>query len=470
MLLVVALAAAAITACGKNSEDKNHTKAQTSSENMEENTQDTTIEPFTEESQTESQEDTEAYIPENAHKIIIASDIHYFSDKLTDYSSGFNYMVEHGDGRMIQYCKEIVNAWMEEVIKQKPEVVILSGDLTLNGEKQSHEDFVKILSDFQKHDIKVIVIPGNHDINNVAAAKFEGSEMIPTQQTTPSEFYQIYQDYGYNDALSKDTDSLSYVWELSDDLRIMMIDSNMYEYYAKVGGIIKDSTYEWMEEQFEDAYEAGAQVLTVTHHNILDESEVYMDDCTIEHSEREIEQLENWNIPLHLSGHLHVQHYKKSSDNKNAFYEIVTGSLITPPCTYGVLYYNSKGKYSYQSRQVDMKSWAKIHGVSNPDLLNWDTYKSSFLKKVFINQAYEEYKNLGIDESLSDYDKERMADMYARLNIAYHAGEAYKVAADIEASDEYNMWINMGYSSKFIDNIEFIIRDAKENYNKLDIK
>lgn len=76
----------------------------------------------------------------------------------------------------------------------------------------------------------------------------------------------------------------------------------------------------------------------------LDESKVYVDDCTLEHSDRLIDLLEERNIPLFLSGHLHVQHFMQHDDI--GIYEVVTSSLATPPCQYGVLGYMSDESFS----------------------------------------------------------------------------------------------------------------------------
>ena len=56
--------------------------------------------------------------------------------------------------------------------------------------------------------------------------------------------------------------------------------------------------------------------------------------CTIEHNEEMIRMLYDYDVRLHLSGHLHLQHYKEDEDN--GISEIVTGSLVMAPCHYGV--------------------------------------------------------------------------------------------------------------------------------------
>ncbi len=212
-----------------------------------------------------------------------------------------------------------VDAFLEEVIRQKPDVLILSGDLTLDGEKRSHEELAEKLYLVENAGIPVLVIPGNHDINNRHAAQYQGEERFPAEFTTPEEFREIYQDFGYNEAVSEDRISLSYVYEVDEYNRLLMLDTCQYQQKALVGGAILTDTYDWIEEQLEDAWDNGMNIIPVAHHNLLDESEIYVDDCTIEHGEQLVNILENWDVPVFLSGHLHVQH------SKNVWQSGITG-------------------------------------------------------------------------------------------------------------------------------------------------
>lgn len=73
-----------------------------------------------------------------------------------------------------------------------------------------------------------------------------------------------------------------------------MLDSCQYRDENLVGGMIDTETYAWIEEQLNFATEAGVMLLPMSHHNLLDESRIYVDDCTIEHSERLKEMLIGW--------------------------------------------------------------------------------------------------------------------------------------------------------------------------------
>ena len=74
-------------------------------------------------------------------KIIIATDMHYLARELTDMGSGFVDMVENGDGKVTSYIWQIMDAFTEEVIQEKQDLLLLTGDLSLDGEVRSHMEF-----------------------------------------------------------------------------------------------------------------------------------------------------------------------------------------------------------------------------------------------------------------------------------------------------------------------------------------
>jgi len=408
-----------------------------------------------------SPEDVEHAEPEKV--ILLGTDIHYLSRELTDGGSGFQYMVEHGDGKVVTYIEQITDAFLEEVIAAKPDVLVLSGDLTLNGEKKSHEELAEKLYAVEDAGIPVLVIPGNHDINNHHAAQFKGADRFPAEFTTPAEFRQIYKDFGYDEAISEDRISLSYVYELDDKNRLLMLDSCQYKKKALVGGAILSDTYDWIEAQLEDAWDNGMNVIPVAHHNLLDESEIYVDDCTIEHSEQLVDLLENWDVPLFLSGHLHVQHTKRSEENRG-IWEMVTSSLATPACQYGRLNFWNDGSFIYETQAVDVESWAEAHGRKEKDLLKFDTFKEPFLRRVFYNQSYDALEKI---PEISEKERERMSNLYSELNYHYYQGTAYQIRDKAKENPDYELWQEDGALTVLSDYVQYIISDAKRDYNRV---
>ena len=111
---------------------------------------------------------------EGGKRIVIMTDIHYMAPSLTDMGEGFQNMVEHGDGKLTNYIWEITDAAFEEIKLLTPDVLVITGDLTLQGEKESHEALAQKLDEVEKSGIEVVVMPGNHDINNPSASSYSG--------------------------------------------------------------------------------------------------------------------------------------------------------------------------------------------------------------------------------------------------------------------------------------------------------
>ena len=393
-------------------------------------------------------------------EIVIASDIHYLAKELTDFGAAFQHMAENEDGKMPAYVWEITDAFLNQVIDRRPQVLILSGDLTLNGEKASQEALAQQLQRVKDAGVPVVVIPGNHDINNPKACSFKGDETIPAEPTSPEQFASIYQEFGYGEAISRDPASLSYTYELTDGTWLLMLDSCQYEDGALVGGMIRGGTYQWIDQVMEDAWNQERKVIAVSHHNLLDQSRIYEEDCTIEHSEELERKLDEWGIGLFLSGHLHVQHYKPSK--RYPIDEIVTSALAVSPCQYGVLQFFGPENYYYFTEITDVTDWADKK--SNPDrnLQDFNLYADEFLQEIFYNKAKAELAGKGVSQD----EIRGMAEIYAMLNVRAVGGKAYEIKDYIMATPYYELWQQYDRTSILCMYMNEILEDAVVDYNE----
>lgn len=424
-----------------------------------------------EEEETSEAEEEPIYQP----KLMIATDIHYLAKGLAgEDSESFDKMALAVDGRSVHYLWEITDAFLEEVIRQKPEALILCGDLSTNGEMESHEEFAGKLQKVKKAGIPVLVIPGNHDINNPDASGYDKNITYQVPGVTAEDFASIYNEFGYSEAVSRDESSLSYMYRLDDNYWIMMLDTCQYTPVNLVGGMIQDGTYEWIEQMLDQAWDEGVQIIPVTHHNLLDQSGVskeFYDNCTIEHDEKLINYLEDFGVILHLSGHLHVQHFKQKGDSDGIF-EIVTSSLTMAPFQYGVLEIMDTGNMEYHTEKVDVTEWAKKHGKKEENLLNFQEYGREFLKKVTYQHAYNElHKYIG-NENYEDFymtkkKAKQMSDFYAMMCQYYYAGEVYLIRQEIEEDPAFQMWVDMGHMTGLSDFLNNILEDAAEDFNRV---
>ena len=104
------------------------------------------------------EEETEDHFVEK--KIVVATDMHYFAEKLAgNRCDSFVGMARGGDGRVLEYGWEVMDAFLDGMKEEDPDLLILSGDLTLDGEKASHEELAELLEGLSEAGIEVAVIP-----------------------------------------------------------------------------------------------------------------------------------------------------------------------------------------------------------------------------------------------------------------------------------------------------------------------
>ncbi|MBQ8536780.1 MAG: metallophosphoesterase [Clostridia bacterium] len=364
----------------------------------------------------------------------VATDMHYLSPSLTDYGSVYTWAIENGDGKAMRYMDEVMDAFCDEVIAKKPQALILSGDLTFNGEKQSHLDLAKKLHKVEEAGVPVLVIPGNHDLNNALAYRYEGEEYSPVDTVTAEEFREIYEPYGFSEALSVDTASLSYVYSLTPGWRVIMLDVNGVEVPSVMMGV----TQLWLQEQLAEAQKAGDRGVAVSHQNLLQHSPLFSFGYVITNNDDLLALYEGDDtVAVNLSGHIHIQHTAVSGGGVP---EIVTSSLAVNPSQYGVLTLGEAGG-SYHAQPVDVSAWAK--GSENPDLKNYSAYVHDF----FWNNAYRQ----GYDAVRSDKDFKELGRYFADVNTAYFAGY---VPGELDSEELLTRWHNQGgFMGRYIQTI-----------------
>ncbi|MFR2495210.1 MAG: metallophosphoesterase [Christensenellales bacterium] len=338
--------------------------------------------------------------------LITATDLHYLAPSLTDHGAFFNQLIENSDGKTMAYSDELMDAFVDQVISRKPDALILSGDLTFNGEYESHEALVQKLNRINAVGIPVFVLPGNHDLNNRSAVRFEGDAYEHVSSVTGEEFAALYHAHGYDRALAKDERSLSYVAVLSDRLWLLMIDVNA----VTQPGSVPSETLAWIADQLEQAKRSGCRVIAVSHQNLLNHSSLISTGFTIDNAEALLALETEWPVLCHLSGHIHMQHMAKSA---SGLCDIATSSLAVSPNQYGVLTLSSD-KAAYRTEPVDVSSWAAAQGLDDPQLLHFSDYASQFFRTTCIRQALQSIQK--------DDAPEQLADFFAEINAAYFAG------------------------------------------------
>ncbi len=382
----------------------------------------------------------------DAPQIIVATDLHFIAPELTDGGAYFTRMIENADGKVTAYTAPLTDAFISEVIAQRPECLILCGDLTFNGARLSHVRLAKKLNAVYEAGIPVYVIPGNHDVNSGAAASFSGDGYARVPSVTPEEFARIYEDFGYGSAIARDAQTLSYVAEPIPGVRVVMLDVN------STGNLVPDETFDWLEKQLQSAKKAGAKVIAVSHQNLYAHSDLLSRGFVIGNAERLQNMYANYGVRVNLSGHMHIQHIIAGSA---AVPEIAGSSLCVSPCQYGVIELDGSQAH-YRTREADVPAWAKAAGQTDANLLDFDGCKRRF----FTGRSREKTMQALVEnEKAAD-----MADFFVELNAAYFAGrlDAFEPDPDIAA-----LWLQQPESFSTL-YIASMLREGRKDHTKLD--
>jgi 3',5'-cyclic AMP phosphodiesterase CpdA len=402
--------------------------------------------------------------------IYITSDVHNFSDELTDKKEAYQKYISSGNGKQIEYIGEIIDAFVYDIKRKKPDVLIISGDLTNNGEKASHLELAKKLETIEKSGTNVYVIPGNHDISNPWARELRNDKQYVADTIDENEFSKLYASFGFDEAISRDDKTLSYLVTPTTDVWFLMLDTNKYKNNMNLGipetdGILAKSTLEWISRCCDMANEKGAKIVTVMHHNILDHSEVIQEGYTLNNSSQLLGLLKENQVNLVFSGHIHVQDISSNQKSGKSLYDVASGALSVYPHQYGVLTFSENNKANYTTNKVDVESWAKSENIKDENLRNFNQYSQEYFTN-FSNKKTTE--RLLIETDYSEDELNAMIDVMKILNIRYFSGTE-NLNSDILGSEGYKLWTKTPDS--FLRRYIFsIINDNDIDDNNLNIK
>ncbi|MGL6107901.1 metallophosphoesterase, partial [Romboutsia sp.] len=309
---------------------------------------------------------------------------------------------------------------------------------------------------------QVYVIPGNHDISNPWARKFIEDNQYITDSISEDEFRSMYSNFGFDNAVLEDEDSLSYLATPSEDVWLLMLDTNNYKTntnlgYPQMKGSLSESTLSWIKKCISLANEHGAKIIHVMHHSIMNHNDVYNDGYTLNDNNKLIEVFNENNIDFVLSGHIHIQNIALNKSNDNNLYDIATGSLAVYPHNFGQLNYStSDNKFIYQSSRLN---------VSDKALNNFDEYSREFFGNSIYNRYYNKLSKYG---NLSKENIDIMANAMKSLNLNYYAGIDNNSSSDSFNDEEFSVLLK--YADDFLKNyINSITKPNDINNNYLEI-
>lgn len=286
-------------------------------------------------------------------KIAVLADLHYLSPALIadtpDYTEHRN-----SDRKMYNESDAFLRAALKRLAKHTPDVLLIAGDLTKDGERESHEAIAAILETFaQETGAQIFAAPGNHDINNSDATNFNTPDgrAIPAERTTPNIFGAIYapERFGtaqidrYTPPAGKQGGGLSYCVRPKPGFTIVVMDTARYSADATVRGLdetqtagqLTPSLEAWVIAQTRAAKSRGDTVIGLAHHGFLPHFSMEpkaMPAYLIPDYARISAALADAGMDGVFTGHMHANDIKKIvTDAGHRFFDIETGSLICYP-------------------------------------------------------------------------------------------------------------------------------------------
>lgn len=353
---------------------------------------------------------------------VIASDLHYLADELNDKGAMITSLMALADGKYTLEMGTILDVWITEVLDLAPDFVVLTGDLSFNGEKKSHKELSQKLRQLIEAGIKVFVLPGNHDLTS-SAYGFKGDSYYKTETIDETEWKTIYQDFGYALSFSQDPASLSYSVLLNENLMGIFLDGQSVS--------LPEETLLWLKQQKAEAAKRDMQILSFTHESLIDHTTLFS-GYTITEAD-EILDIYDQKLTVNFSGHLHPQHIQRSE----TLIDIASGSLAVAPYHYGEAVIDADQVLTYETKEVDLTVVSE----------EFADYASQYFKMVSRNKTALEIADIEDEEQ-----KERMLDFFTELNQQYFAGQ---VDPEMFAYKEAQEWLSMGgFAAAYLQEIQ----------------
>lgn len=257
-----------------------------------------------------------------------------------------------GDRKMLVESIEILSSAITDLKTKSLDFVIISGDLTKDGELINHQLMASKLAELKAGGKKVYVIPGNHDIYNPHAVSYKTSPTKPVTYISPNDFKQIYADYGYKDALYTDPNSLSYIAEPVKGLWLFALDScqydtNIADNYPKTAGAFKPATLTWIIDRLKEAKQQGKTVIGTMHHGILEhytgQKALFPEYVINDHASLSKTLADN-GLNVIFTGHFHANDVTRKDFTSSVLHDIETGSTVSAPSPYRTVQFDISNK------------------------------------------------------------------------------------------------------------------------------
>ncbi|CCI85569.1 PTS family maltose glucose porter, IIABC component [Lactobacillus pasteurii DSM 23907 = CRBIP 24.76] len=374
-------------------------------------------------------------------EIWVISDTHLIADSLHDNGQAFSRMQKTSQGKDLYYQETALAAFARMAEKKRPAAIVVTGDVTFNGERVSAEKFAQIFSKMTT--TKLLVVPGNHDIFDGWAREFHGKKQYYAGEISPR-FWKMIFNKCYRIAESEDDSSLAYSVKLNSQYLLLMLDSN---YYGKEetteaphtrGGINKEQL-KWIEGQLKYASKENLRPIIFMHHNLYAHNPAVDRGYVLDNANELRRLCSRYNVKLAFSGHIHAQNILGPQDMTPTT-EIVTSSFGSNDQGYGVVRLHSR-HITYIRKEFNMAAYLTEKEKQDYTLLHFRDY----LETLQLGTIAADLMQSDLKKNHNNLDLIRkMGKLFAKMNYNFYTGYNHLSEAElskIRSSEEYKVLI-----------------------------
>lgn len=369
-------------------------------------------------------------------EIWVISDTHLIADCLHDNGAAFTNIQKSSQGKDLVYQETALKAFCRLINEKKPAAIVVTGDVTFNGELISARKFQEIFSKLTA--TKLLVLPGNHDIFDGWARSFKGDQQLHTSQISPEQWREIFHS-SYHCALKKEQHSLAYSVQLKPQYLLLLLDSNLYGKREALGaplteGEISDQQLVWLEGQLKFAQQHQLKPLLFMHHNLYVHNPAVNKGFVLNNADRLRRICEDYNLKAVFSGHIHAQNIAGPLDPTPTT-EIVTSSFCSFDQGYGIIKL-TPNQLTYQRHAFNMTPYLTPKERENNTLVNFHQY----LKELQIRSLISNSKQTDQAEQNTSPLLKKINHLMIEMNYNYFTGHNHINPKELEllySSEEF---------------------------------
>lgn len=284
----------------------------------------------------------------------LVTDTHYFDSSFKREGAAYEAR-SRTDQKCVAETPAIIDAGFAQLAADRDtEVILIPGDLVYRGEYQSHIGFRERLYKLKEQGKKIYLITARHDYcEDGEPAEFDRDEVLPVKGMPRAELRDFYADFGFDDAISEHKESMSYVAQLADGIRLLALncDGDCRDFKG-----LWDSQMQWALEQIRKAHNEGQYIFAMTHYPLLPFSPIMnlIGDAKLTDWESVAIRLADAGLDLIFTGHMHAQAVTDYTTKKgNKITDVQTGCFVGCPCAYRKVTFKDNHTIDIKSYTID---------------------------------------------------------------------------------------------------------------------